>query len=238
MPATRRGTPSKKKSARKKLAAKRARRSAPTILFVFGDSDKLRSDGLRLEVPSLVALGLTLLSEARADMIEGTTAATLRERLGARAARGRAHDVVVVVAHGNERGVRLASDGFYDWTSFADLVRPLTPRRLVLVTCDGGRWPAAQALFAKLPSLRRIFASPTKASGNLGGLMLALAPYLLTNKTPAPGEILAAQFAGHFLGGGQIRHWMRTRDADNAAGVLYDLSAQVLEHVFLRSASS
>jgi hypothetical protein len=165
-------------------------------------------------------------------VLETTTAADLRAQIASLVGQGRCFDLVVCVGHGNEQGIRVASDptgGFARWEDFAGYIRELVPRRLLLVACQAGVWPAANILFRRLPKLRRIFASPVNASKKLAGLMVTTAPYLMAVKIPPRDVKLAAQIAAVGLTGCQLREWQRDADKDDPTGRLFDIGAKLLD---------
>ena len=170
-----------KKPARAKRTTKKAtpargglrrKMGAPSLLILHLDSAKLQSDGLHLTGPAAFAstwAGLGMRAEVEA--IDGTDLQNLLRQLWNLAENGREFDVVVVVGHSNADGIRISADMFADWEAFAGYLRPFAPRRLLLVACKAGLSTAGDALFRRLPKLRRIYASPVNASKLLGELI-------------------------------------------------------------------
>lgn len=201
-------------------------KSPPSLLILQLDSDKLRTDGLLFsDLASFVGVVTMLASGAVVVTRETTTLRHLLDVLGELAREGHRFDVVVAVGHSNETGIRIARDKFAEWDEFAGYIKPFEPRRLMLVACQAGRWPAASILFNKLPKLRRIFASPVNASKDLATLMIAVVPYLVEVKAPPGSLVFKAQGWFMALTGRQVRHWMR-KDKDDPAGLLLDFSSQ------------
>lgn len=203
----------------------------PSLLVLHLDADKLRRDGLHLGDRAQVAAMFSS-STFGADVAveDGTSHAELLRILGAFAQAKRTFDVVVVIAHSNASGIRLAADpeAFVDWAVFGRYLKPLQPRRLVFVACQAGRWPAANQLFNTLPLLRRIYASPVNASKRFGNLMLWLVPYVVGMRAPKRNHVQLAQFAAVALTGRQLRIWMRS-EKDNPEGLLLDLASLVFD---------
>lgn len=194
------------------------------------DTARLRADNLHLgDITRFVSLIGTVASGATVTILETTTERELLDQLAALLQDGRRFDVVVAIGHSNETGIRIASDRFATWDAFAVYLKPFEPRRLMLVACQAGRWPAATVLFRKLPKLRRIFASPVNASKDLATLMLAMVPYLLEVKAPRDYAVRVGQAVLVVLTGRQVRHWMRTRDKDNPDGLVLDKAAQLVD---------
>lgn len=214
---------------KQRRASSRPRRQR-SLLILQLDTEQLQADGLCLIRNAQLAAAISSLgSGAEVAVQETTDERNLLEKLSGLAEQGRRFDVVVCIGHSNENGIKIASDRFVSWDVFAGYLKPFEPRRLLLVACRAGRWPAAQVLFQKLPKLRRIFASPVNASKALGNLMLWAVPYLLEVKSPRDKVVQYGQVAAAVLTGGQIRQWRRTRDKDNPEGVLLDVAAQIFE---------
>jgi hypothetical protein len=212
----------------------------PSLLILQFDSEKLRRDGLCLQDQAeLTAQFGQLTSNADVALRATKDEADLLAQLAELAEQKRSFDVVVCIGHSNENGIKLASNRFADWEVFAGYLKPFKPRRLMLIACSAGRWPAANVLFRKLSTLRRIYASPVNASKHLASLMLWCVPYLLKVKAPPKSSVTYAQLTAMLLAGGQIREWHRTRDKDNPEGILLDLMAQLADPLLrkLRAAS-
>lgn len=205
----------------------RRKPSAPALLVLQFDTEKLREDGLDLGNASTLAATVgQIVSGASAEIRATTDQRDLLGVLGALAQQSRRFDVIVAIGHSNEDGIRIASDQFVSWEVFATYLKPFEPRRLMIIACKAGQWPAATILFRKLPKLRRIFASPMNASKNLANFMLAMIPYLLEVKAPRDSIVRYGQMASIALTGRQVRQWIRDRDKDDPGGALLDLAAQ------------
>lgn len=220
---------SKKRTAASRQRASRSRRSS--LLVLHFDADKLRRDGLHLGGQAEVAALFSAFAfGADVAVGEGTSHAELLQVLGDLSQGRRTFDVIVVVAHSNAGGIKIAAEpeAFVDWEVFGTYLKPLQPRRLVFVACQVGRWPAANQLFSKLPLLRQIYASPVNASRDLGELMLALVPHLVSVKAPKKKHVQLAQAAAVALTGRQLRRWMRS-EKDDPEGLLLDLASVLLD---------
>jgi hypothetical protein len=203
------------------------------VLILQLDSDKLRTDGLDMvELATFVGLATKLLGAGSAEIVEATTERHLLDELARLSREGQCFDVVVAIGHSNETGIRISSDRFSDWEAFAGYLRPFEPRRLMLVACRAGRWPAANTLFTKLPKLRRIYATPVNASKDLASLMVAMVPYLFSVKAPQGHSMMAIRVGAAVLTGGQLREWVRARDHHDIAGVALDVAAQAVDPYF------
>ena len=174
----------------------------------------------------LSAVGL----DADVAVLDVTDRASLLGQFAAQAEAKRTFDVVVAIGHSNSDGIKLATDEeLVSWDAFANYLKPFEPRRLMLVACQAGRWPAAEQLFRRLPKLRRIFASPVNASFDLAQFMLGVVPYIVSVKAPRGKVVAWAQAAALALTGRQVREWKRTTDLGDPAGILLDLAAQMAD---------
>lgn len=202
----------------------------PSLLVLQLDSKKLQADGLCLrDHAQLTAIVGKLTSDAEVTICTTTDEQDLLAQLAGLTEQKRHFDVVVCIGHSNEDGIKIASNRFSDWEAFAGYLKPFKPRRLMLIACSAGRWPAANVLFRKLSTLRRIYASPVNASKDLANLMLWCVPYLLKVKAPPVSAVRYAQLVAAVFTGSQIREWRRTRDKDNPEGILLDLMAQLAD---------
>lgn len=195
----------------------------PRILVLQLDSENLKRDGLSLGTWTDTIRSCCIATEIDADItvIEATSVQNLAEHLASAAVHKQAHDVLVTIGHGNETGVQLAEDLFVNWQAFAAWVRPLRPRKLVMINCYGGRWLAARTLFLELKDLRRIFASPVGTTLNQARSMVLIAMFLCFNKRPNDRHLSAIHAASLVCQGGQLRQWLR-KDMDDPEGLLLD----------------
>lgn len=121
-------------------AGSKVRRVLPpqSLLILHLDADKLRTDGLHLgEVASFSGSASSVLFGSSVTIKDTTSTDHLHETLAPLVASKQTFDVVVVVGHSNEEGIRLASDRFLNWEAFAGYLKPFKPRRLLLVACRG-----------------------------------------------------------------------------------------------------
>lgn len=207
-------------------------RAPQSLLILHLDADKLRGDGLHLEKVAQFSGVLSSAAFGAPVVIEDTTSTGhLHETLAALVTARRTFDVIVIVAHSNAEGIRIASDRSVPWDVFAAYLRPLQPRRLLLVACKAGRWDAGEALFTSLPRLRRIFACPVNATKDLGALMLFAVPYVVSERRPKDKHVTWSQVASIAITGRQLREWRRTTDKGNADSAVYDLVADMADPV-------
>lgn len=221
--------PTQRRKGTKKLARRpRAKARRPSMLVLHLDAEKLRRDGLHFgSITDVVAA----LGSAAADIHvkDAMDHQSLLGVLAELAARKLRFDAVVVIGHANNEGIRAASDAFLTWEVFAEYLRPFEPRRVLLVACQAGRTTAMEALFARLPALRRIYACPVNARKNLAQVLVGCAPLLLAVKAPRPEQMAIAQAMLWAFTGGQLREWVRTKDRGQPVSVLWDAAAQLAD---------
>ena len=222
-------------SAKKKKPQKRTKHrtlQAPSLLILHLDANKLRHDGLHLgEQAAFTSLLANHGLNAAVVLADTTNQEDLLRTLAELVEKKRTFDVLVAIGHSNSLGIRIAADTFVDWKALGEYLKPLGPRRLVLVACQAGQWPSARDIFLKLKKLRRLYASPVNARKSLAQFMLALAPVLLEVRVPRAKHVTWAQTAAIALTGGQIREWTRA-DMDSSDGLLLDLAAKMFDPVF------
>jgi hypothetical protein len=162
---------------------------------------------------------------------DATTLADLNSVLSELAAQRCEFDVIVVVAHSNAQGIRIARDHFATWEGFAQCVKPFKPRRLLIAACKAGRWMPAQALFHANPRLRRIYACPVNASKQFASMLLFAVPYVVANRRPRDADVLWSQIGAIGLTGRQLREWRVTKDKNNPRALVYDLFADFADPI-------
>ena len=206
-----------------------------SLLILHLNADKLRADGLYLgELGELCAALATVGFDSEAVRAEATTHSQLMSVLAELASTRRTFDVIVVVAHSNATGIRIAADRpLAGWAEFAKYLKPFRPRRLLLAACQAGRWDAGEALFTDNTLLRRIYACPVNASRDFAAIMLAAVPYVVATRRPADKHVLWSQFAAVAFTGRQLREWRRVTDKGNPDSAVYDLVADLL-HPYAR----
>ncbi len=220
-------------SSRKPAARGKRREPAPqSLLILHLDAERLRADGLHLGDVAQFSGALSAVAFGAPVMVEDTTSTShLHETLARLATAKKKFDVVVVVAHSNADGIRVASDLFTTWDGFAGYLKPFQPRRLLLVACKAGRWDAGEGLFGAMPQLRRIFACPVNASKDFGALMLIAVPYVVAERSPKDRHVTWSQIASIAATGRQLREWRRTTDAGNPDSATFDLIADLADPV-------
>lgn len=158
--------------------------SAKATHWLWGKS-RQRSKGFTVEI----------LRTDREEDLRGGLANIMDERCGARS--------VLVIAHSNERGVRLARDCFVSWRVAGRYLAPLRPTHVALLACRAGGRAAVSELVPEIPTVREVVASPATATWPL---VIYLAGWLaarVRRRRISPDTKFLAQ-AGHALLGGNV----------------------------------
>lgn len=202
------------------------RRSGASVLVLHLDADKLKRQKLHFGALARAtgAIG-ALIAEGRIELHDTTTRRSLLDLLAKLSEENRRFDAVVVIGHSNRVGIQVASDAFEPWDVFAAYLEHVSPKRLIMLACEAGNWPAAKVLFGKLPRLDRVFASPVLASKDFGEFLMLAMPVIAFNGFPDAGVITLMQATSVATTGGQLRHWTRS-DMNDPDGTLLDLLAR------------
>lgn len=223
---------SRRRASSRRLSGKSSVANRPQSLLVLHlDSSKLRKDGLHLGSVAEVAALFSRMGGADVAMEDVRTSAELTGKMQAFRDAKRTFDVVAVIAHSNDRAIRVAEDLALEWEAFAQLLRPLSPRRLCLIACKAGRASAGEALFAAIRTLRRIYACPVNANRTFGELMLILMPYVIANRKPRGKDVTWAQAGAILLTGRQLREWQRDKDWGSPAISGLDVVADLADPI-------
>jgi len=218
---------------KRKKAARRSREKS--ILVIQFDSEKLEADGLDL-APFAQAAALFAGSTA-VEMVRATTQDDLHTKLATLV--GRTFAVVATIGHSNESHIRIAPDAAVSWDAYAEYLKPFEPKRLAIVACRAGQAAPVGRLFARLPKLRRVYATPARANRRMGSVMVLLLPYLVERPVP-PRDLLRLLQVGFALDGRQLWEWRRTDWTRTKDDVFTPLFHQLLQDVgeeFVRALS-
>lgn len=222
----------KRPEAKARTSDRSASKRPSSLLFLHLNANQLRADGLHLERVATFTGVLVSLGLGSHVAIEDVVAPGDLDRLVAGFARaGRRFDVVVAIGHSNPDGIRIDPPTFVSWADFARRIKPIKPRRLLLVACKGGLAASGDAFFAEMRDLRRIYACPVNASKDFGQLMLAAVPFVVAERAPSGEHVTWAQLGAIALTGRQLREWRRTTDMGNPLNVVHDVVAQGLDPI-------
>jgi hypothetical protein len=130
------------------------------------------------------------------------------------------------------KGIRIAPDTSVNWSAYAAYLAPFEPRRLAVVACLAGQYLPMGRIFAGLPKVRRIYATPVLANRVLGTVMMLLLPYLLEHVIPERDMLRYLQ-VGLALDGRELWEWRRVDWQRTKKDVFTPIA-----HELLRRASS
>lgn len=187
----------------------------PSILILRLDSETLAHDGLTLADQLTIGTQLSTHGlNARVVTVDGTTDSHLTQTLRRLAERRDRFELIVVIGHSNETTIRHASDASCDWSTFAKYLEVFLPRQLALIACSAGGSRTACQLFAALPRLDRIFASPECVNVDLAGLILLAAGASLATKRRKSAVVPGLKAIALFTTGRRLKVWRRRGTPD------------------------
>jgi hypothetical protein len=137
---------------------------------------------------------------------------------------------VLVIGHSNAKGLQLTNDHFFEWNAVGQWLKKFEPRSLFLAACDAGGSEAVRRLFASIPSLRDVYASPIKLySGQTAPLAVLILSSVQQRRIDNKARRVL-QGVNYVLTGGQLYRWKRseTGTGRELEGCLYDLAASLL----------
>jgi len=191
--------------------------AAASLLILECDPAKLPAQP-RTFAADLESAARTLAPRARTFRVQAETRSGLLADLGRLRADVDRFGVVAMVAHSNATGVNLTADGAVSWRALAEWLAPFSPRTLVLVACEAGRWVAAEPLFEGIPSLKELYASPVLVNDQQAACIKLLIPHLLNGRRLRDQDRRAAQLVNFLLTRGIVLR--RTRRDFRNPGVL------------------
>lgn len=219
---------------RTRVRTAKGRRKGPSLLVLECDSDTLAAQAISM-AQELEGIARLTIPSIQTRLVAGASSASLLQQLGVCKEQHGHFSHIVVVGHSNTRGLRLARDLFTPWESFAAWVEPFRPRCMVLVACEGGRWPPANALFGGISTLQEVYGSPVVTTVAQAAAIKVLVPYLLSGNR-LPKNILSLQLLNFALTQGVIfRQTCKDfRRATPAEGVLWTEWEMLLKQVLGR----
>lgn len=143
-----------------------------TMLVLECDSSRLRADCLSIG-ESLAEAGTAFSNKfqlnVKIDLIETSCYSGLTKQFLNCKENLKEVDLLVAIAHSNERTIRFVSDDYpygSEWGLFANWVQQLKPKRLFLLACKAGNSLPVRTLFQTIPELEEVYASPEIISIN------------------------------------------------------------------------
>ena len=166
------------------------------LLIIEGDYEKLESQSLSCSwrfMNAAEGCGATPV------LVRASTEADLHRQL-ANVLREAMYDNVVIIGHGNDRGVRLCRDApLYTWDDLAEVLDSVEPLRMLLISCRSGQQGAVAGLFEAWESLREVFASPMNFKSNQTKTASLLMPFLTYRDEIGDGYARLMQVMGYLL---------------------------------------
>jgi hypothetical protein len=136
---------------------------------------------------------------------------------------------LLIVGHSNAMGLQLTNDHFCSWQAVGQWITKFEPEFLFLAACEAGRSEAVRSLFAPVPSLREVYASPIQLyAGQSTPLVLLIASVLKARKIDSEASSLMRTL-NYAITGGQIFRWRRgdLGEGEELSGRLWDSLAFV-----------
>ena len=198
--------PAHRASPSKPRATKRPR--AQALLIVQCDADKLERDGVgfssRLKDIATACAPRAIVRRIRVTSQESFQLGLLEalQEVGS-------FDIVAVETHSNQQGLILGPNFRLTWEKFAEWLKPLSPRKALLVGCQAGRWLPSEALFNRIETLKEIYGSPVIATEPQFACFNVLVPLLLNNARLSKNEHRVMQAIQFLANGGIIFRQLR-----------------------------
>ncbi len=116
---------------------------------------------------------------------------------------------VVVVGHSNAMGLQLTNDHFCSWQAVGQWVTKFEPEFLFLAACEAGRSEAVRSLFAPIPSLQEVYASPIQFYAGQSAPLVGLIALALKDRKIDSDASSFMRTLNYAITGGQIFRWRR-----------------------------
>ena len=116
---------------------------------------------------------------------------------------------VLIVGHSNALGLQLTNDHFCSWQTVGQWVTKFEPEFLFLAACEAGRSEAVRSLFAPVPSLREVYASPIQFYTGQSTPLVALIALVLKDRKIDSEASSLMRTLNYVITGGQIFRWRR-----------------------------
>ena len=137
---------------------------------------------------------------------------------------------VLVVGHSNAMGLQLTNDYFCTWPAVGQWLTKFEPEFLFLAACEAGRFEAVRSLFAPVPSLREVYASPIQFYAGQSAPLVGLIASVLKDRKIDSEASSFMRTLNYALTGGQIFRWRRGEvgKGEELSGKLWDSLAGML----------
>jgi len=151
---------------------------------------------------------------------------------GASAEYGRFRSVLVV-GHSNAMGLQLTNDHFCSWQAVGQWVAKFEPEFLFLAACEAGRSEAVRRLFAPIPSLKEVYASPIQFYAGQSAPLVGLITQALKDRKIDSDASSFMRTLNYAITGGQIFTWRREEvgKGEELSATLWDSLPGVLNRL-------
>ena len=151
---------------------------------------------------------------------------------GASAEYGRFRSVLVV-GHSNAMGLQLTNDHFCSWQVVGQWVAKFEPEFLFLAACEAGRSEAVRRLFAPIPSLKEVYASPIQFYAGQSAPLVGLITQALKDRKIDSDASSFMRTLNYAITGGQIFTWRREEvgKGEELSATLWDSLPGVLNRL-------
>jgi hypothetical protein len=212
---------SQRRPRRRRTVSKKRLRAAPSLLILECDPERLPAQpaSFAAELESLVKAFVPC---ARSVRVQAKVTSQLLADLARLKSEFENFKMVIVVAHSNAAEVMLAADASTSWEGLGRWLAPFSPRIVLLVACEAGRWVASQGLFENIASLKEVYGSPVLINDLQAAGIKILVPYLLSGRRLRREHLRAGQVLNFLLTRGIVLR--RTRRDFREPGVLEGLA--------------
>lgn len=182
-----------------------------SLLILECDADKLVAQSMSIadEIERVNQVIQPFASKVNIAKVKTSTEQNLKLHFAHLAGQNCRFGTIVVIGHSNASGLSLTSDRFVLWMDFPKWVELFEPKQMVLVACQSGQKPSACDLFAGIPTLKELYASPINTTKPQSEIIKVLVPYLLHTRSANSELIRLGQLINFWLTGGIIYRWLR-----------------------------
>jgi hypothetical protein len=140
---------------------------------------------------------------------------------------------VLVVGHSNATGLQLTNDHFCSWQTVGHWLSKFDLEFLFLAACEAGRSEAVRNLFAPIPSLREVYASPIQFYAGQSAPLAGLITLALKDRKIDSEASSFMRTLNYVITGGQIFRWRRGElgEGEELSGKIWDSLAHVLNTI-------
>ena len=205
------------------------RPAAAHLLVLECQEQKLNGQGLNFGSRTVPFLK-TLFPTKRIVLVPTSSGCELGASLAETLAKYGRFRSVLIVGHSNAMGLQLTNDQFCSWQAVGQWVTKFEPEFLFLAACEAGQSEAVRSLFAPVPSLREVYASPIQFYADQSAPLVAMIALVLKDRKIDSEASFFMRTLNFAVTGGQIFRWRRGEVGEGAelSGKIWDSLADVL----------